>query len=109
MEGLFFLIGKLWQFFAPMFEADLNWVKVEVLNVVIVRIHDLFEESSTLKIHLFVILVNGCYAGRPDEGINESVGNKFLLVLAVLACLEATFNAAHNFEKIGKGSNKLNG
>lgn len=88
-----------------MFEADLNWVKVEVLNVVIVWIHNLLEESSALEIHLFVILVNGCYAGRPDEGINESVGNKFLLVLAVLACLEATFNATHNLKKISKGSN----
>ena len=50
-----------------------------------------------------MILINGSYTGRPDEGINEGVSNEFLLVLAVLARLEATFNAAHDFKKICEG------
>lgn len=67
MERLLFLISKLRQFLAPMLEADLNWVKVEILDMVIVWIHNLFKESSALEIHLFVILINGSYACRPNE------------------------------------------
>ena len=109
MERLFFLVGKLRQFLAPMLEAHLNWVKVEILDVVVVRIHNLLEESSALEIHLLVVLVDGCDAGRPDEGIDESIGHEFLLVLAVLARLETALNAAHDLKEIGEGSDQLNG
>ena len=44
-----------------MLEIDLNRVKVEILNKIIVGIHDLLEQTSTVEGHVLVVLVCCCH------------------------------------------------
>jgi hypothetical protein len=60
MEWLIFLIHEFWKFLAPMLKAYLYLIKVKILNMIIVRIDNLLKDSSTLKVHLFVIFIGCC-------------------------------------------------
>lgn len=67
MERLLLLIDKLWELLAPMLEADLHRIKVEILNVIIVGVNYLLENSSALEIHFFMIFVQSCNTRRPNK------------------------------------------
>jgi hypothetical protein len=43
VEWRLFLIEEVGKFLIPVFEADLGGIEIEVLNVVIIRVYNLFE------------------------------------------------------------------
>lgn len=94
MERLLFLVAELWQFIVPVFEVYLVGVEVEILDKIVVGVHDLLEQTSAVERHFFVVFVSRSDAARPNERKYKNIADVFFFIVTILTHPETILNAA---------------